>query len=366
MAVIIITRLFCPLLLLSLLVINASAHNYYSDNSSGTSNTAQGLLDQLPVKVDPLLYDNGLVNLGPFDQLTDQLLPSINNQPEGPAVSNLTRTLQQHCSDSSTKLYKYNIVPTAQPSSYDYKSNIVPTAQPSYDYKYNNIVPTAERSSYDYKYNIVPTAPEPSSYDYKYNNIVPTAQPSYEKPNQRPEGTENYVAPAKPDYEGQKTGDQGLIPSINTVGIQGVILCEAGVDYKYYPLKGAVARITCPYYSNANGYNNEHGYYSILSPKTDENGFFLTTLSVSELTDKSINLNECKAFLKSSPLESCNVPKGVGVDGANISVLRALTNEIYYSVGTLTFTSATQYSAPISNDPVSNDQYLAPTSPSGY
>ncbi|PON32388.1 hypothetical protein TorRG33x02_356430 [Trema orientale] len=325
MALIIITRLFCPLLLLSLLVINASAHNYYSDNNSGTSNTAQGLLDQLPVKVDPLLYNNGLVNLGPFDQLTDQLLPSINNQPEG-------------------------VVNQQYPTSQGHYNNIVPTAQPSYDYKYNNIVPTAE----------------PSSYDYKYNNIVPTAQPSYEKPNQRPEGTENYVAPAKPDYEGQKTGDQGLIPSINTVGIQGVILCEAGVDYKYYPLKGAVARITCPYSSNANGYNNENGYYSILSPETDENGFFLTTLSVSDLTDKLINLNECKAFLKSSPLESCNVPKGVGVDGANISVLRALTNEIYYSVGTLTFTSATQYSAPTSHDPISNDQYLAPTSPSGY
>lgn len=106
-----------------------------------------------------------------------------------------------------------------------------------------------------------------------------------------------------------------------------------------------------------------------MSPQTDENGFFLATFSGLELTNKLINLKECKAYLEYSPSQSCNVPTGVGVNGANISLLHALSNEnIYYTVGTLTYTSGTQYSAPISNDPVSNHvQYFAPiSSPAGY
>ncbi|GMN52386.1 hypothetical protein TIFTF001_021534 [Ficus carica] len=98
---------------------------------------------------------------------------------------------------------------------------------------------------------------------------------------------------------------EGLIPNVTFIGIQGIILCELGPN-EYLPLEGAKARITCPS-SHQNG-NNEAESSSIPSPRTDEHGFFLVTLSVSKLTDKSINIQECRAFLEYSPLESCNVP----------------------------------------------------------
>lgn len=204
------------------------------------------------------------------------------------------------------------------------------------------------------------------------NQYVSTAQPSYEKPKPDQGSTEN-VVPTKPYNElPQKTDDQvvlhqGLIPNtINIIGIQGVILCKSAYG-SYDPLVGAVARITCPSYSYENGYLQNKAPFTILSPQTDANGFFLTTLSVSELKDK-LYLKGCKVFLQHSPSETCTVPTDIngGVIGANLSLMRILQDKTYYTLpAPLIYTSkphdSLTYIAPVSNDHLA----VAPTSP-GY
>lgn len=118
---------------------------------------------------------------------------------------------------------------------------------------------------------------------------------------------------------------------------------------------GAKARITCPS-SYQNGYNEAESFSNIPSPRTDEHGFFLVTLSVSELRDKSINIQECRAFLEYSPLESCNDPIRNGLTGAHLSLFHTYTNKIYYNVGSLIYKSETHFSVPDYNRPA----------PSGY
>ena len=80
---------------------------------------------------------------------------------------------------------------------------------------------------------------------------------------------------------------------------------------------GALARITC-LAVDMNGY--ESAPFSVLSHPTDAKGYFFATMSPSELED-AWKLTECKAFLKKSPEETCNVPTDVnnGMSGALLS-----------------------------------------------
>lgn len=87
---------------------------------------------------------------------------------------------------------------------------------------------------------------------------------------------------------------------------------------------GAVARVTC-------GCVNELGYetgpISALSDVTDSKGYFYTSLSLEE-QGSELKINECKAYLESSPLDTCKVPSDVnnGISGAPLSSYRLIQN----------------------------------------
>ncbi|CAN6561551.1 unnamed protein product [Malus baccata var. baccata] len=116
-----------------------------------------------------------------------------------------------------------------------------------------------------------------------------------------------------------------------TIDIQGLVLCRSGLQS--LPIKGAVVRITC-LAEDKQGY--ETAPFSILSGATDAKGYFISTLSPSQLGDKW-KLTECKAFLDYSPLETCKVPTDVnqGITGHLLSSYRTLSakNIKLYSVG---------------------------------
>jgi hypothetical protein len=100
---------------------------------------------------------------------------------------------------------------------------------------------------------------------------------------------------------------------------------------------GAVARITCECV-------NELGYETgpiTFNHETDSKGYYDVKLSFAELGSK-LKINECKAYLESSPLETCKVPTDVnhGISGAPLSSYRLLENNFrLYSVATFFYTS---------------------------
>ncbi|XVF32817.1 hypothetical protein REPUB_Repub17cG0115300 [Reevesia pubescens] len=139
------------------------------------------------------------------------------------------------------------------------------------------------------------------------------------------------------------------IPEVLPIGVQGLVLCKSGP--KYYPIQGALARITC-LAVDENGYEKS---FSVCSGETDTKGNFFAPLSPLGLDDdllKSSKLTECKAFLESSPLLTCNVPVDVnkGISGAPLSDFRVLEQKRMklYSVGPFFFTSKPN-SVPIPN-----------------
>ncbi|KAG4917283.1 hypothetical protein JHK85_003074 [Glycine max] len=141
--------------------------------------------------------------------------------------------------------------------------------------------------------------------------------------------------PTEPDYyavpKSKGNDELHLLPTI--IGVQGVVLCKSGSNYS--PIQGAVARVTC-------GCEDEQGYEtgptSVLSHVTDSKGYFLATLSFGS----KLKITECKAYLETSPLETCKVPTDVnyGISGARLSSYRLLQNNIkLYSVGPFFCTS---------------------------
>ncbi|XP_065618377.1 protein PELPK2-like [Quercus suber] len=83
-------------------------------------------------------------------------------------------------------------------------------------------------------------APKPD-----YNTPKPEYKPTPTKPDYntpKPEGNYNPDLPKIPDYEKPNLpeGKDELLPTI--FGIQGLVLCKSGSQY--FPLEGAVARIT--------------------------------------------------------------------------------------------------------------------------
>ena len=105
---------------------------------------------------------------------------------------------------------------------------------------------------------------------------------------------------------------------------------------------GAVARIAC-LATNENGY--ETAPFSILSNECDANGYFFVTLLHSFLK-KGWKIKDCKAYLYSSPLGTCQVPVDVnhGISGAPLSSYRILNDKHIklYSVGPFFYTSKPQ------------------------
>ncbi|XVE73360.1 hypothetical protein DITRI_Ditri11bG0111800 [Diplodiscus trichospermus] len=127
-------------------------------------------------------------------------------------------------------------------------------------------------------------------------------------------------------------------PEVLPIGVQGLVLCKSG-SHGYYPIEGALARITC-LSVDENGYEKP---YSVYSGKTDAKGYFFATLSPLGLYDQLTKLRDCKAFLESSPVGNCNVPVDVnkGITGAPLSDFRVLDQKRMklYSVGPFFFCS---------------------------
>ncbi|KAE8672227.1 Reversibly glycosylated polypeptide 1 [Hibiscus syriacus] len=148
---------------------------------------------------------------------------------------------------------------------------------------------------------------------------------------------------------------QGSHPDINKptpkakekplpIGVEGHILCKSGTSSPALPVQGnnisinitfallvvadntgfigAVARITCLAVDES-GY--ETAPFSFLSGETDKNGYFFATLTRSD----KLQLRQCKAFLKKSPLKDCQVPTDVnrGIGGAVLDSYRVLNHK---------------------------------------
>ncbi|KAB1203008.1 Proline-rich protein 1 [Morella rubra] len=182
-------------------------------------------------------------------------------------------------------------------------------------------------SASDYGYAPKPDYAKPKT---EGNDKPFPSKPQYhEKPKLKGDDTH---LPPKPDY---KKPNPELI-----VGIEGVVLCKSGS--KYVPIQGAVARIAC-LATDENGY--ETAPFSILSNECDANGYFFVTLLHSFLK-KGWKIKDCKAYLYSSPLGTCQVPVDVnhGISGAPLSSYRILNNKHIklYSVGPFFYTSKPQ------------------------
>ncbi|XP_042504762.1 protein SEED AND ROOT HAIR PROTECTIVE PROTEIN-like [Macadamia integrifolia] len=127
------------------------------------------------------------------------------------------------------------------------------------------------------------------------------------------------------------------------IGVQGVIYCKSGSEH--IPIEGAKGRVTC-LVVDENGYESA---ITVLSDKTDKNGYFIAKLYPSqheELEYKGI-LTRCKAYLNSSPLRKCRVPTDIkkGMSGAPLLLPRILPEENIhlYSVGPFVYTSEPEF-----------------------
>ncbi|XP_062095492.1 protein SEED AND ROOT HAIR PROTECTIVE PROTEIN-like [Humulus lupulus] len=130
---------------------------------------------------------------------------------------------------------------------------------------------------------------------------------------------------------------------INSVGVQGLILCNSNDEYS--PLVGGLARITC-IAEDENGY--ERAPFSMVSHKSNEKGYFMATFLVSDVlgSEDKLKLKECKAFLEGCPIEieaACKFATDVnnGVSGALLSSYRFLPQKdmSLYTVGPFVYTS---------------------------
>ncbi|KAJ8749673.1 hypothetical protein K2173_026322 [Erythroxylum novogranatense] len=176
-------------------------------------------------------------------------------------------------------------------------------------------------------------SPKPSS-DVKSADYTPKPTPDVAKPDNSVKPSSDEVIPAdstpkprpdvaKPDYSPKPSSDE-VKPGYNSKPSKDV-----KSDYR------AVAKITCSAVGQ-NGY--EATSFSCL---TDAKGYFFKTLP--DLDDDKLKLTDCKAFLESSPLETCKLPTDVnkGITGAIFSNYRILNDKKIklFSVGPFFYTS---------------------------
>ncbi|XWS76598.1 hypothetical protein CRYUN_Cryun01aG0190400 [Craigia yunnanensis] len=210
-----------------------------------------------------------------------------------------------------------------------------------------------EKHDYDEKPYVVKTKPEEE--EKHYYGAKPEEKPGYGKGEKKPDydtkqylykpkteekekpeyGRQSYVV--KPEPEGEEKPYYGTKPEKKenclSIGVQGLVLCKSGS--KYYPIQGALAKITCKAVDEV----GVEKTLSICSGATDAKGYFFATVSH---LDK-LKLRECKAYLQSSPSNTCNVPTNVNkaIDGALLSAFRVLKEKRVklYSVGPFFYTS---------------------------
>lgn len=92
---------------------------------------------------------------------------------------------------------------------------------------------------------------------------------------------------------------------------------------------------------------DEYGYeaedVTVLSQATDAKGYFLATLSPSEVKNyKKVNIKECRAFLELSPADTCSFPTEInrGISGAILQKYRLVENKLrmkLFTVGPFVF-----------------------------
>ncbi|KAK8718130.1 hypothetical protein V6N13_045375 [Hibiscus sabdariffa] len=209
--------------------------------------------------------------------------------------------------------------------------------QPDYGTKPSSYKPQPDRE----KEKPVPKETEKPDHGTQ-NNFYQQQPEEKEKPDYGTNPNFNTPQPEEqPKYNANPTTDFNKPnPEVLPIGVEGLVLCKSGP--KYYPIRGALTRITC-LTVDENGYEKTH---SVCSGETDEKGYFLARLSPPGLVDDvdlSSKLGDCKAFLESSPLETCNVPVDVnkGISGAPLSGFRVLHHSgmKLFTVGPFFFTS---------------------------
>ena len=102
---------------------------------------------------------------------------------------------------------------------------------------------------------------------------------------------------------------------------------------------GAVIRVAC---TAVDQYGYRKVPFSCLTEATNAKGYYFKTLPAFGLDDH-LKITECKAYLESSPLKTCNVPTNMnyGISGAPLSAYHILHDKKMklYSMRTFFYTS---------------------------
>ncbi|KAJ6873415.1 proline-rich protein 3-like [Populus alba x Populus x berolinensis] len=209
------------------------------------------------------------------------------------------------------------------------------TAKPNYGYKPKPEVPKPKM-----------TVPKPDhGYDPKgkvYEQPKSTApKPEIIKPH---DGYAQKPNLPEPKLYIPKPSNDKLDYEYSPIGIEGFVLCKRGSNYT--PIEGAVIRIAC---TAVDQYGYKKVPFSCLTEATNAKGYYFKTLPALKLTE-SLKLTECKAYLESSPLKTCNVPTDMnyGITGAPLSAYHVLHDKKIklYSMRTFFYTSTKPTSAP--------------------
>ncbi|KAG6749844.1 hypothetical protein NC652_033339 [Populus alba x Populus x berolinensis] len=216
-------------------------------------------------------------------------------------------------------------------------------------------IPKPDTAKPNYGYNPKPDVPKPKltmpkpnyGNDPKPKMTVPKPDHGYDpkgKVYEQPKST-----PTKPEiitpHDGYakkpnlpepklyipKPRNDKLDYDYSPIGIEGFVLCKQGSNYT--PIEGAVIRIAC---TAVDQYGYKKVPFSCLTEATNAKGYYFKTLPALKLT-------ECKAYLESSPLKTCNVPTDMnyGITGAPLSAYHILHDKKIklYSMRTFFYTS---------------------------
>ncbi|KAJ6401027.1 hypothetical protein OIU84_016443 [Salix udensis] len=214
----------------------------------------------------------------------------------------------------------------------------VPEPKYSYDPKPKLIVPKPGKPDYEHVHKPELTVPKPDHVYVPREKVYDQPKPEITKPQY---GYTKKPNPPKPKFYTPKPSNEN---EYSPIGVEGLVLCKQG--YKYTPVEGAVIRVACTAV-------DQHGYrkvpFSCLTEATDAKGYYFKTLPASGLDDH-LKITECKAYLESSPLKTCNVPTNMndGISGAPLSAYRVLHDKKMklYSMRTFFYTSTKPSSTP--------------------
>ncbi|KAG5231717.1 proline-rich protein [Salix suchowensis] len=226
--------------------------------------------------------------------------------------------------------------------SYDPKPKLkVPKPKYSYDPKPKLIVPKPDstgKPDYEHVHKPELTVPKPDHVYVPREKVYNQPKPEITKPQY---GYTKKPNPPKPKFYIPKPSNEN---EYSPIGVEGLVLCKQGSNYT--PLEGAVIRVACTA-MDQHGYRKVH--FSCLTGATDAKGYYFKTLPSSGLDDH-LKITECKAYLESSPLKTCNVPTNMndGISGAPLSAYRILHDKKMklYSMRTFFYTSTKPPSTP--------------------